>query len=248
MRLLAGKNVFITGTNKGIGWALVESFAENGANIYAHARRKDSQWQDALTCIARKNGVTIWPCYFDMTDHAAMRKSLHCIRGNNYPVDVLINNAGVMTNALFHMTTDEMLRQQFEVNFFSIFKLTQYISRLMMKKNSGSIINISSVVAIEGSAGQSAYSAAKAALIAFSKSIAAELGEKNIRVNCIAPGIIDTTMLDSLPAKQLEQTQNKTLLKRRGLPEEVASTALFLASELGTYITGQVIRVDGGLK
>ncbi|MET3814429.1 3-oxoacyl-ACP reductase family protein [Pantoea sp. UYEF8] len=248
MRLLDGKNVFITGASKGIGWALAQAFAENGANIFAHSRSEDSQWQEALECLAKKNGVTIWPCYFDMTDYAAMKKALNSIKANNSSVDILINNAGVMTNALFQMTTDEMLRQQFEVNFFSIFMLTQYISRLMTKKNSGSIINISSVVAIEGSAGQSAYSAAKAAVIAFSKSIAAELGEKNIRVNCIAPGIIDTTLLHSLPVQRLEKTKNKTLLKRYGLPAEVASTAVFLASELAAYITGQVIRVDGGLK
>ncbi|MXP48733.1 SDR family oxidoreductase [Pantoea sp. Eser] len=247
MRLLDGKNVFITGTSKGIGWALVEAFAENGANIYAHARKEDSQWQDTLACLAKKNGVTIWPCYFDMTDYAAMKKALNSIKANNSSVDILINNAGVMINSLFHMTTNEMLRLQFEVNFF-IFMLTQYISRLMTKQNSGSIINISSVVAIEGSPGQSAYSAAKAAVIAFSKSIAAELGEKNIRVNCIAPGIIYTILLDGLPAQRLEQTKNKTLLKRYGLPAEVASTAVFLASELAAYITGQVIRVDRGLK
>jgi 3-oxoacyl-[acyl-carrier protein] reductase len=163
------------------------------------------------------------------------------------PIDVLVNNAGVIYNALFQMSTQAQLRQQFEVNFFAMFMLTQYVSRLMIKQKKGSIVNFSSAVALDGFVGKSVYGASKAAVISMTKSIASELGEFGIRVNCLAPGIIETEMLNTMSEEVLSATRASTDLHRSGNPSEVADAAVFLASDLASYITGQVLRVDGGL-
>lgn len=246
--LLQGKNVLITGTRRGMGRAMVDAFAANGANIYAHARQEDAVWLAELQAVAKEHHVEIWPLCFDMTDYAAMKQAIKHIMAEKRPIDAVINNAGITLNALFQMTSEEVLRKQFEVNFFSVFLFTQYIAKFMARQKQGSIINISSTAGEDGNPGKSAYGASKAALIAMTKSIAAELGEIGIRANCIAPGITDTDMLDTLPAHILEETKNTVDLRRAGLPSEIADTAVFLASELSSYITGQVIRVDGGLK
>ncbi|MBA0180422.1 SDR family oxidoreductase [Pectobacterium carotovorum] len=246
--LLQGKNVLITGTRRGMGRAMVDTFAANGANIYAHARQSDQDWLAELRSVAEKCQVDIWPLCFDMTDAAAMKLAVKQLMAEKRPIDALVNNAGIIANALFQMTTEDVLRKQFEVNFFSVFLFTQYIAKLMVRRQSGSIINISSIVGLDGNSGKSAYGASKAALIAMTKSIATELGSVGVRANCIAPGIIDTAMLDNLPQHILEATRNSTSLKRTGTPSEIADMAVFLASDLSSYITGQVIRADGGMK
>ncbi|MDR1481590.1 MAG: SDR family oxidoreductase [Synergistaceae bacterium] len=246
--LLKGKNAIITGTRRGIGRAMINTFAANGANIYAHARSDSPEFIEETRLIADRYGVEIWPVFFDMRDGAAMKAFAKRIMSERRSVDVLVNNAGITHNALFHMTPEVILREQFEVNFFSMFFLTQYISKFMSKRKSGSIINIASTAGENGNPGKSAYGASKAAVIAMTKSIAAELGEYGVRANCIAPGVTETDMLSTLPSAVLEETKNGTDLRRVGLPSEIADTALFLASDLSSYITGQVIRVDGGLK
>jgi 3-oxoacyl-[acyl-carrier protein] reductase len=163
-------------------------------------------------------------------------------------INVLVNNAGITHNALFHMTAEAALREQFEVNFFSVFLFTQYISKFMTKQKSGSIINVASTAGEDGNPGKSAYGASKAAIIAMTKSIAAELGEFGVRANCIAPGVTETDMLATLPSTVLEEAKNSADLRRVGLPSEIADTAVFLASDLSSYVTGQTIRVDGGLR
>ncbi|MCG5047543.1 SDR family oxidoreductase [Pectobacterium brasiliense] len=246
--LLQGKNILITGTRRGMGRAMVDAFAANGANIYAHARQSDQVWLAELQEIAESHHVKIWPLCFDITNSEAMKLVVKQLMAEKRPIDALVNNAGIIANALFQMTSEEVLRKQFEVNFFSVFLFTQYVAKLMMRRKSGSIINISSIVGLDGNPGKSAYGASKAALVAMTKSIAAELGGSGIRANCIAPGIIDTAMLDTLPPYILEETLNSTDLKRIGNPSEVADVAVFLASDLSSYITGQVIRADGGVK
>ncbi|MDR1472903.1 MAG: SDR family oxidoreductase [Synergistaceae bacterium] len=246
--LLKGKTAIITGTRRGIGRAVVETFAANGADIYAHARSDSPEFTEEMRSAADKYGVEIWPVFFDMTDGASMKAFVKGLMSDKREIDVLVNNAGVTHNALFNMTTEVTLREQFEVNFFSVFLLIQYISKFMVKQKSGSIINIASTAGEDGNPGKSAYGASKAAVIAMTKSIAAELGELGVRANCIAPGVTETDMLATLPSVVLEETKNSLDLRRVGLPSEIADTALFLASDLSSYITGQTIRVDGGLK
>ncbi|QOV67168.1 SDR family NAD(P)-dependent oxidoreductase [Citrobacter sp. BDA59-3] len=246
--LMQGKNVLITGCRRGMGRAMVEIFAANGANIYAHAREASDAFVNDMAEVARHYNIQIWPLCFDITDYDAMKLAIKRVMGDKRPLDAVVNNAGIILNNLFQMTSEAQLRQQFEVNFFSVYLFTQYVVKLMVRHQGGSIINISSIVGEDGTLGKSAYGASKAALIAMTKSIAAELGEKGIRANCIAPGIVDTEMLLTMPAQIIEETQKATDLRRTGEPPEIAQAAIFLASDLSSYITGQTIRVDGGLK
>lgn len=248
MMLMQGKTVLITGCRRGIGLAMVEVFAASGANIYAHVRNIDNAFIECMDEISHRNNVEIWPISFDMTDYNAMKLAVKNIMADKRSLDAVINNAGITLNSLFQMTSESQLREQFEVNFFSVYIFTQYIAKLMTRNQHGSIINIASTAGEDGNPGKSAYGASKAAIIAMTKSIAAELGEKGIRANCIAPGITDTEMLLTMPAHVVEDAKNSTDLGRVGMPTEIARAALFLASELSCYITGQTIRVDGGLR
>lgn len=246
--LLKDKNVIITGTNRGIGCAMLKEFAKNGANIWAHARKETEEFINLIRDISNKYNVQITPVYFDLTDYESMKKCVMQIRSEKKSIDVLVNNAGITHNALFSMSTQEQLRQQFEVNFFSVFLFTQYIVKLMTRQGYGSIINIASSAAFDGNPGKSVYGATKAAVVAMTKSIASELGENGIRANCIAPGITETEMLATMPVDIVADAKNHADLRRGGLPSEIAATAVFLASDCSSYITGQTIRVDGGLK
>jgi 3-oxoacyl-[acyl-carrier protein] reductase len=246
--LLKDKNVIITGTNRGIGKAMVEEFARNGANIWAHARKETPEFTEFISKISKDYNVEIRPVYFDLTDYETMKIVVKGIMSSKIPVDALINNAGITHNALFQMSSQENLRQQFEVNFFSMFIFTQYISKLMAREKKGSIVNVASSAGIDGNPGKSVYGATKAAVICMTKSIAAELGENGIRANCIAPGITETEMLATMPENVVQEAMNSADLRRGAKPSEIATTAVFLASDYSSYITGQVIRVDGGLK
>lgn len=246
--ILNGKNVIITGTNRGIGRAMLEEFAKNGANIWAHARHETPEFLEYINAIAKKYQVEIWPIYFDMTDYDAMKAAIKLIGSSKIPVDAVVNNAGITYNALFQMSSVEQLRKQIEVNFISVFVFTQYISKLMVRQRKGSIINIASSAAFDGNPGKSVYGATKAAIVAMTDSIAAELGVNGIRANCIAPGITETDMLITMPAEIVAEAKAAADMRRGGDPSEIAKTAVFLASDLSSYITGQTIRVDGGLK
>lgn len=246
--LMQGKNVLITGCRRGMGRAMVEVFAANGANIYAHAREADESFVSDMAEVALRYDVEIWPLCFEMTDYDAMKLAVKRVMSEKRPLDAVVNNAGITLNSLFQMTSEAQLRAQFEVNFFSVYLFSQYVAKLMTRNQRGSIINIASTAGEDGNPGKSAYGASKAALIAMTKSIAAELGEKGIRANCIAPGITDTEMLLTMPAQVVEEAKKGADLRRAGEPSEIAQAALFLASDLSSYITGQTIRVDGGLK
>lgn len=246
--MLKNKNVIITGTNRGIGKAMLEEFAKSGANVFAHARKETADFTKMTENISKIYGVNVYPIYFDLRDIEAIKSGVQSIRNYKVQIDGLVNNAGIIYNALFQMSSIEALKEQFEVNFFSMFVLTQYISKLMTRAGKGSIVNLSSVAAFDGYAGQSIYGASKAAVSALTKSLATELGASGIRVNAIAPGITETEMLETMPKSVIEATKNETNLKRVAQPFEIASMAVFLVSERSSYITGQTIRVDGGVR
>ncbi|MDX8551849.1 glucose 1-dehydrogenase [Methanospirillum sp. J.3.6.1-F.2.7.3] len=247
VRLLLNKNAVLTGCSHGIGKATLRLFAEHGANIWACARKPSDDFENMVHELSDAYGVEIWPVYFDLTNYSDLKEAVKTISSSKRKVDILLNNAGITYNALFMMSSLSMMREVFEVNFFSHLVLTQYIAKIMMRQKSGSIINISSSAGIDGNPGRSVYGASKAAIICATKSMAAELGEFGIRVNSIAPGITQTRMLSSMTEKVITETLENTALKRLGTPEDIGHTALFLASDMSSYLTGQVIRVDGGM-
>lgn len=246
--LLSGKTVIITGTNRGIGRSILEAFSANGATVLAHARTKTDKFEDDIAALQKTYGNVITPVYFDLTDYTAMKAFIKDLLAKKTPVDAVVNNAGITFNALFQMTREEDLRKQFEVNFFSLFLFTQLVSRLMSRRQAGSIVNVASTAGMDGNPGKSVYGASKAAVICMTKSVAAELGASNVRANAIAPGITETEMLATMPAQVVAEAKASADLRRGGKPSEIADMAVFLASDLSSYITGQVIRVDGGLK
>ena len=244
--MLNGKTAFITGTNRGIGKAIIEEFAKNGANIIAHARKETPEFYACLKELEKKYGIKTIPVFFDMTDTEAMKNTVRQLIAEKIPVNVLVNSAGMAHGGLFQMTSMAKIKEVFEINFFSHLQLTQLLLRWIIKNGGGSIVNLGSVLGIDLPAGSCAYGVSKAALIAFTETLAAECGQYNIRVNAVAPGLIDTDM-----AKQMEKTAEEKMLsdcvmKRLGKPEEIAKTIVFLASDESSFINGQIIRVDGG--
>ena len=248
MLLLKNKNTVITGCNRGIGKEIVRVFAENGANIWACVREESGTFSKYINNLEQKHSIRINPVYFDFSDEEQIKTGVKTIKETKEPVDILVNNAGVIFTALFQMTSMQKLKEMFEINYFSQMLLTQYISRIMMRQKSGSIINISSSAAIEGNEGRTGYASAKAAMITSTKVLAKELAPYNIRVNAVAPGLTQTEMMvNSTPEDALKETLNRICMKRVGQPEEIANSVLFLASDLSSYITSQVLRVDGGM-
>ena len=246
--LLKGKTAVLTGCNRGIGKAMLDVFARNGAEIWPCVRKPDDSFTDYIEVLAKETGVTISPVYFDFADDEKVKEGVKIIRSAKQSVDILVNNAGIIYTALFMMTPPDKMKEIFEINYFSQMLLTQYIARIMTRQKSGSIINISSSAAIEGNEGRTAYAASKAAMLSSTKVLARELSTYNIRVNAIAPGLTQTDMMvESTPEDALENTLQRICMKRVGRPEEIANAALFLSSDLSSYMTGQVLRVDGGM-
>jgi 3-oxoacyl-[acyl-carrier protein] reductase len=241
---LKGKIVLVTGSNRGIGRAIVEKCVNNGAIVYANAKRTGSLDTLIDTC---ENPGSIIPLYFDVTDRAAVRNAFIHIKKDAGRLDCLVNNAGILVDTTLPMLNSETLRRIFEVNVFAVFDFMSYASRMMMLQKSGSIVNISSICGDEGGMrGQTAYSSSKGAVIALTKTAAKELGSNNIRVNSIAPGFIDTDMFRSGPVDIQEKLINGVYLNSRvGLADEVAELAIFLLSDKSSYITGESIRIDG---
>ena len=246
--MLSGKNAIITGARRGIGRAAVEVFAQNGANVWACARKENAAFETDMAQLAERYGVWIKPVYFEMTDEAQMKQAVRQIQKEKVSVDILVNNAGVAApSTSFAMTSLTKLREVFDVNFFMQMLLTQYVGRLMMRQASGCIVNLSSIAALDGQPGQLEYVGSKAAILGATKRLALEWGVYSIRVNAVAPGVIETDMGNQIEPDLLEQVIGHSVMKRFGKPEEIANVIAFLASDLASYITGQVIRVDGGL-
>ncbi|MDR0434633.1 MAG: SDR family oxidoreductase [Gracilibacteraceae bacterium] len=236
--LLAGKIALITGTNRGIGRAAAELFVENGALVYANARGEGS--------LADQASDRLIPLYFDVTDAQAAKAAVMRIKKEQGRLDCLVNNAGVMKDALIGMIDAHTVRDIFAVNVFAVMELLQLAARVMKKQNSGSIINLASIVGVNGNAGQLAYSASKGAVVAMTRTAAKELAPFNIRVNAVAPGMIDTDMFRSIGESRVAEQIARIGMRRLGTPAETARTCLYLASDLSAYVTGQIIGVDGG--
>jgi 3-oxoacyl-[acyl-carrier protein] reductase len=246
--LLENKTVVLTGCNRGIGKAILGVFAKNGASIWACVRQLDDDFIDFTKGVEDDHEVNITPVPFDLADEGQVKEGINTIRSAKQPVDILVNNAGVIFTALFQMTSVAKMKEVFEINYFSQILLTQSITKIMARQKAGNIISISSSAAIEGNEGRMAYASSKAAIIASTKVMAKELAMYNIRVNAIAPGLTETDMMQGSTSKEaLEYTLKRICMRRIGKPEEIANVALFLSSELSTYMTGQVLRVDGGM-
>lgn len=246
MGLLKGKNVIITGATRGIGKGIAQLFSKEGANI-AFTYRSSKKEAKELKKELEKNGSKIIEYKSDASSFNQAQKLIEDVLKEFGSIDVLVNNAGITKDNLLMRMSEEDFDIVMEINIKSVFNLTKAVLRPMLKQRKGSIINMSSVVGITGNAGQANYSASKAAINGFTKSVALELGSRNIRCNSIAPGFIETEMTELLSEDLISEWRDKIPLKRGGLPDDIANTTLFLASDMSSYITGQVINVCGGM-
>ncbi len=245
MGLLEGKVALITGGSRGIGKGIVERFAEQGAKVaftYAGSVEKAAELEKSFSSTTKIKGFQS-----DASDFDAAQKLVDDVIAEFGKVDILINNAGITKDGLLLRMSKDDWDIIMKTNLDSVFNLTKAVIKPMMKAKNGSIINMSSVVGIQGNAGQANYAASKAGVIGFTKSVALELGSRNIRCNAIAPGFIETEMTAALDQKVIEEWRNDVPLKRGGMPEDVANACVFLGSDMSAYITGQVLNVCGGL-
>ena len=246
MKLLENKTVVITGASRGIGRGIAVVLAKHGANI-AFTYSKSVDAAISLSDEIAKLSVKCKGYQSNAESFEDSQKLIDQIIKDFGNIDVLINNAGITKDNLLMRMTEDDFDKVIEVNLKSVFNMVKAVQRTFLKNRSGSIINISSIVGVKGNAGQSKYAASKAGIIGFSKSIALELGSRNIRSNVVAPGFIQTEMTDQLNEEVVNQWINGIPLKRGGTTEDVANLCLFLSSDLSTFITGQVINVDGGM-
>lgn len=246
MKLLEGKIALITGASKGIGRKIAEKFAEHGAQV-AFTYLSSVEKGEALEKELESFGTRIKGFRSDASKFDEAEKLINDIVEHFGGLDIVVNNAGITKDGLLMRMTEENWDDVMNVNLKSIFNVTKAASKVMMKARKGAFINMSSVVGVQGNAGQANYAASKAGIIGFTKSVAKELGSRNIRSNVVAPGFIRTEMTDVLDPKVVEGWANAIPLKRAGETEDVANLCVFLGSDMSSYITGQVIPVDGGM-
>jgi len=246
MGLLEGKVAIITGASRGIGKGIAEEFIAQGAKVAFTYRSSDEKAKVLEDELAAKGGEAKG-FKSDASDFESSQKLAEDVMAHFGQIDVLVNNAGITRDNLLMRMSEEHWDEIMEVNLKSCFNLTKAVMRPMLKARAGSIINMSSVVGVKGNAGQSNYSASKAGILGFTKSVALELGSRNIRANAIAPGFIETEMTGALDEKTVQEWRDAIPLKRGGSPMDVANLTVFLASDMSSYITGQVINVDGGM-
>jgi len=239
--LLQGKTAIVTGGSRGIGAAIAALFLQEGARVFITSRNERTL-EMALDAAA---GIEGFVCDFE--DPASIHEFGKAVHAAGLLPDILVNNAGIMEDALLMMSKDEMVRKQIAVNLTAPILISREMVKIMARKKAGSIINIASIIGVHGNAGQSVYSATKAGVIGFTKSLAKELAPLHIRVNGIAPGFIDTDLVASYTPELRQKTLDRIGMKKPGSPADIAQTALYLASENSTYVTGQIIGIDGGM-
>ena len=246
MKLLEGKTAIITGGSRGIGKGIALVFAQHGANV-AFTYSSSVESANSLEKELSNYGVKVKSFQSNAADYKESQDLVENVLSDFGSIDILVNNAGITKDNLLMRMGEEDFDKVIEVNLKSVFNMTKAVQRTMLKQRKGSIINMSSVVGVKGNAGQSNYAASKAGIIGFSKSIALELGSRNIRSNVIAPGFIETEMTAKLDEKTVDVWRNAIPLKRGGSPEDIANACVFLASDLSAYVTGQTLNVDGGM-
>lgn len=245
--ILKKKNAIVTGCSRGIGKAIMECFAKNGANVWACARKESLEFERFCEEIAEENCVFVKPLYFDVTDSERMREVLKKLFAERKQIDYLVNCAGVALFSFFPLMKVSEIRRVFDINLFSVMELTQLVVNQMMKRKEGCIVNVSSIAGFDLQTNNSAYGVSKAALNAFTKELAMELGQFGIRVNAVAPGIVDTDMVKEIGDSNYNMLVSGSALNRAANPEEVAKVVKWLCSEEASYVNGQIIRVDGGM-
>lgn len=246
MKLLEGKVAIITGASRGIGKGIAEVFAKNGANVaftYSSSAESALALENELTAL----GIKAKGYKSNAANFNEAQKLVDDVLAEFGTIDILINNAGVTKDNLLMRMSEEDFDAVIEINLKSVFNMTKAVQKTMLKNRAGSIINMSSVVGVKGNAGQANYAASKAGMIGFTKSIALELGSRNIRCNAIAPGFIETEMTAKLNEDVVQGWRDSIPLRRGGSPEDIANACVFLASNLSAYVTGQVLNVDGGM-
>lgn len=247
--MLSNKNIVVTGCLQGIGKATLEKFAKNGANVFACAYQQNEEFERLCDALAKENGVQVIPMYFDMSDIASVKEAAKMIQKSKMEIHGLVNIAGINRDAYFNMISYQDMIDTFQVNVYSQIILSQYIVKLMQRyKTEGSIVFTSSITALDGNAGQVTYGASKAALLGAMRSMALELGTNGIRVNAVCPGVIKTPMTEKLSQEVIESKEKMMEIPRLGEADEVADVFMYLMSDLSTHISGQTIRVDGGIR
>ena len=246
MNLLEGKTAIITGGSRGIGKAIVEIFVKQGANV-AFTYNSSSNAAKAIENKLSTKNIKVKSYKSDASNFEEAQLLTASVLEEFGSIDILINNAGITKDNLLMRMSEEDFDRVIQVNLKSVFNMTKAVQRTMLKQRKGSIINMSSVIGVKGNAGQSNYAASKAGIIGFTKSMAIELGSRNIRSNAIAPGFIVTEMTEELGEETIKQYFDAIPLKRGGSPEEIANTCVFLGSDMSSYLTGQVLNVDGGM-
>lgn len=247
MKRLKGKNAIVTGARTGICRSIVEAFAAEGCNVWAIVHREDDEFINSMNALSRENGVWIKIIHINLEDEEDIKQGMRNIISEKLPIDILVNGAGVSSpSRLIAMTSMKDIHRVMQVNFFAAIQISQIAAKIMLRQKNGSIINMASIAGIDGDLSQLEYGASKAALICATKKMAYEWGNFGIRVNAIAPGLIETKMLDDMERIVVDELIRNTSLHRVGLPREVAQLCVFLASDESSYISAQTIRIDGG--
>ena len=246
--LLRGKNAILTGASRGIGRATAEVFAQNGANLWACASKQRPEFEEDMRQLAEKYHVAIQPVYFDLADEISMKEAVRTIVKSKKAIDVLVNNAGVAEYHPFAMMPKDTMQRMMDINFFAPLQFTQMLARRMGRKSPASIIFLSSVAGLRGESGNLAYGSSKAAVAHAVKVLSRELASQHIRVNGVAPGMVNTDMKAQANSDYWESLIHQVYLKRAAEPTEIANVIAFLASDLSSYVNGQIVRVDGGVQ